>query len=190
MVGLLPLQQDNVLWRDRQSNHRHPSPHPVPVQQVAGGVLYLQHRPTIDVEPVVTEARTGSEAAGVPDRGSPGRVEVVGVAEEQITPDFARDPLGLTVSQYISVLLSTAGIAGVLTGQSYVAAQQIISSVGEESLSWPSIRVRGGREVVGEEPDSDSDNNNDYDNDNNYNNDYDNNDNNDYDNDLGESKTE
>ena len=130
-----------------------PSPHLIPAKQIAGRVPHLQHSETIDIEPVLTQARPGSEADRVPDCRSPGRVEVVTVGDKEMTKHFPGDPLDLALPQYILVFPSTAGVRS-FTRHCYEAAQQIVPPIGDQSLRWHPCRVR--REMVGEEPGADS----------------------------------
>ena len=61
--------------------------HLIIFKQIAGELLSLPDSETVDVNPVVTQARNGGDAGRVPDCRPPGRVAVV-VRDENVTKYF------------------------------------------------------------------------------------------------------
>ena len=121
------------------------------VQNIISDVLSLNYSLTIDVDPVILLASSYSDTDRVPDCRTPDRVIVVIASEIGSSKYFAPDPL-LSLNLF-SVVLCTALIQ-LITRSGYKAAQQLINPIRNESLKWMIIRV--SREVVGEEPGTES----------------------------------
>ena len=105
----------------------------------------------VDVNPGVLLAGSDSDTGRVPDSRPPDRVKVVIAREIQTSKYFAPDPL--VSLNLISIVLSAALIK-LITRFAKIAAQQDILPIRNESLEW--IIIRGSREVVSEEPGTES----------------------------------
>lgn len=114
-------------------------------------VINLNYSVTIDVDadPGVLLDSSNSDAGRVPDCRPPDRVIVRITREIRTSKYFASDPL----KKPISVVLSAALIL-LITRSGYIATQQVILPIRNESLEWIAIRV--SREVVSEEPGTES----------------------------------
>ena len=105
----------------------------------------------VDVNPGVLLAGSDSDTGRVPDCRPPHWVKVEIASEIQTSKYFAPDPLlSLDV---ISEVFSAALIL-LVTRPCYIAAQQLILPIRNESLKWITVRV--SREVVSEEPGTES----------------------------------
>ena len=126
------------------------------VEKIVRDVLRLKYSLTIDVNvnPVVQLAGSDSDTGRVPDCHPPGRVEVVFTREIQVSQYLALTPLLALTLHLISVVLSAA-VVEMVTWSANVAAQQGVPPNSNQSLEWKTIWL--GREVVSEEPGTDSD---------------------------------
>ena len=121
------------------------------VKNIISDVLSLNYSLTIDVDPVVLLASSYSDTDRVPDCRTPDRVIVVIASEIGSSKYFAPDPL-LSLNP-LSVFFSAAFIQ-LITRSGYIAAQGLVLPIRYQSLKW--ITMRGSREVVSEEPGTES----------------------------------